>query len=272
MKIAISGKGGVGKTTLAATMAWLLAQDKKKVLAIDADPSPSLALTLGIKVPDTSADALVPLSEMRELIKERTGVTSEGYGVFFKLNPHVADLPEKFWIERDGVKLLVLGAVQKGGGGCACPENVFLKNLLSHIILQREEVAVVDMEAGVEHLGRATVKGVNALIIVVEPSLPSLETAHKIKKLASDIGMKKVFAVGNKLMGQEQREFLEKGLKDIPLLGCLSYNPKILEAALKGRASFEGNETLVKETRDILRNLQEALAVVSQGSVSPTSE
>lgn len=268
MKIAISGKGGVGKTTLAAAMAWLLAQggegrSPKRVLAIDADPSPSLALSLGIKIPDD----LVPVCEMRELIKERTGVTSEGYGVFFKLNPSVADIPEKFWVERDGVKLLILGAVQKGGGGCACPENVFLKNLLSHVILQRDEVAVVDMEAGVEHLGRATVKGVNALIIVVEPSLPSLETAHKIKRLASDIGMKVagppptkgVFAVGNKLMGPEQREFLEKGLKDIPLLGCLSYNPKIQEASLKGRASFEGNETLIKEIRGILKKLEEAL-------------
>lgn len=255
MKIAISGKGGVGKTTLAATMAWLLAQNQKKVLAIDADPSPSLALSLGIKV---SAD-LVPVCEMRELIKERTGVTSEGYGVFFKLNPHVSDIPEKFWMERDGVKLIILGAVQKGGGGCACPESVFLKNLLNHLILQRDEVAVVDMEAGVEHLGRATVKGVDALIVVVEPSLPSLETAHKIRRLAGDIGMKRVFAVGNKLMGPEQLEFLEKELKDISLLGCLSYNPKVQEAAFKGRASFEGNEILVKETRDILKKLQEAL-------------
>lgn len=260
MKIAISGKGGAGKTTLAAAMAWLLARggeghSPKRVLAVDADPSPSLALSLGIKVPSD----LVPVCEMRELIKERTGVTSEGYGVFFKLNPSVADIPEKFWVERNGVKLLILGAVQKGGGGCACPENVFLKNLLSHLILQRDEAAVVDMEAGVEHLGRATVKGVNALIIVVEPSLPSLETAHKIKRLASDIGMKRVFAVGNKLMGPEQIEFLEKGLRDMPLLGCLSYNPKIQEASLKGRASFEGNETLIKETRVILKKLEEAI-------------
>ncbi|HHT9120596.1 MAG TPA: nucleotide-binding protein [Candidatus Hypogeohydataceae bacterium YC41] len=260
MKIAIAGKGGVGKTTLAAAMAWLLAQGgeghpRKKVLAIDADPTPSLALSLGIKLP---AD-LVPVCEMRELIKERTGVTSEGYGVFFKLNPHVADIPEKFWVERDGVKLIILGAVQKGGGGCACPENVFLKNLLSHLILQRDEVAVVDMEAGVEHLGRATVKGVNALIIVVEPSLPSLETAHKIRRLASEIGIKRVFAVGNKVMRIEQIRFLEEGLKDIPLLGCLSYNPKVQEAAFKGKATFEDNETLIKETRDILKKLQEAL-------------
>jgi CO dehydrogenase maturation factor len=260
LKIAISGKGGVGKTTLAATMAWLLAQGgeghpPKMVLAIDADPSPSLALSLGIKVPED----LVPVCEMRELIKERTGVTSEGYGVFFKLNPHVADIPEKFWVERDGIRLVILGAVQKGGGGCACPENVFLKNLLSHLVLQREEVAVVDMEAGVEHLGRATVKGVNALIIVVEPSLPSLETAHKIKKLASDIGMRRVFAVGNKIMGPEQIEFLEKGLKDIPLLGCLSYNPKVQEAAFKGRAAFEGNEVLIKETWGILKRLESAI-------------
>ncbi len=255
MKIAITGKGGVGKTTLTAALAWQLAQKNRKVLAIDADPSPNLALSLGIKLPE----GLVPVGEMRELIKERAGVTAEGYGVFFKLNPYVADIPEKYWVERNGVKLLILGAIQKGGGGCACPENVFLRNLLNHIILQRDEVAVVDMEAGVEPLGRATVKAVDALIIVVEPSLPSLETAQKIRRLASDIGMHRVFAVGNKLAAPEQAEFLKKGLKDIPLLGYLSFNPKVQQAAIKGDASFEENETLLTETSAILKRLEEVI-------------
>lgn len=255
MKIAIAGKGGVGKTTLAAAMAWLFAQEDKKVLAIDADPAPNLALALGIE----RHEDIVPIIEMKELIKERTGATSEEYGKFFKLNPTVSDLPEKLWIEKDGVKLVVLGAIRRGGGGCACPENVFLRSLLNHIILQRDEVAVADMEAGVEHLGRASVKGVNAMIIVVEPSLPSIETAHRIKTLASDIGLRSLFAVGNKLMNQGQRDFIENSLKDIPLLGFLSYNPKVQEAALKGTPLIEDNELLMKETREIMEKLKEAL-------------
>lgn len=259
MKIAISGKGGVGKTTLAAAMAWLFAHvDSKKVLAIDADPAPNLALALGIE----RHEDIVPMIEMKELIKERTGATSEEYGKFFKLNPTVADLPERLWVEKDGVRLVVLGAIKRGGGGCACPESVFLRSMINHIILQRDEVAVADMEAGVEHLGRASVRGVNALIVVVEPTLPSVEIAHRIKRLASDIGLKSVFAVGNKIQNKEQQDFIEKRLGDIPVLGFLSFNPNVQEASLKGTPVLEDRQ-LMKEVGEIVKRLKVELGVTA---------
>ncbi|MFQ5957163.1 MAG: AAA family ATPase [Candidatus Brocadiales bacterium] len=259
MKIAISGKGGVGKTTLAAAMAWLFAhEDNKKVFAIDADPAPNLALALGIE----KHEDIVPMIDMKELIKERTGATSEEYGKFFKLNPTVADLPERLWLEKDGVRLMVLGAIQRGGGGCACPESVFLRSMINHIVLQRDEVAVADMEAGVEHLGRASVRGVNALIIVVEPTLPSVEIAHRIKRLAADIGLKSVFAVGNKIQDNEQQDFIEKRLGDIPVLGFLSFNPNIPVAGLKGTPVLEDKQ-LMKEAEGIVKRLKTELGITA---------
>lgn len=259
MKIAISGKGGVGKTTLAAAMAWLFAhEDNKKVLAIDADPAPNLAIALGIE----GHENIVPMVEMKELVKERTGATSEEYGKFFKLNPTVSDLPERIGIEKDGVRLMVLGAIQRGGGGCACPEGVFLKSMITHIVLQRDEVAVADMEAGVEHLGRASVRGVNALIVVVEPTLSSVEVAHRINRLAADIGLKSVFAVGNKIQNKEQQDFLEKRLRDIPILGFLSFDPKIPEAGLKGTPVMDDRE-LMEEVKGIIKRLKMKLGTTS---------
>lgn len=255
VKIAISGKGGVGKTTLAAAMAYVLSQEGSKVIAIDADPVANLAASLGFP----EASKIVPISQMKDLIKERTGATSEEYGKFFKLNPKVSDLPEKLSCERDNLKLMVLGGIKRGGGGCACPENVFLRTLLSHLILQRDEVVVVDMEAGVEHLGRATVQAVNAMIVVVEPGMRSIEAARQVQRLAGEIGIKSVFAVGNKVGNKSHRDFLEKELVGIPLLGLISYNEKIAEADLAGKAAFEGNELLISEVKQIIKKLHSEL-------------
>lgn len=254
MKIAISGKGGVGKTTLAATMAHVLSHEGKKVIAIDADPVSNLAVSLGIP----NAVNIVPLSKMKDLIKERTGATSEEYGKFFKLNPMVSDLPDKYYYtckDNENLRVMVLGGIKRGGGGCACPENVFLRTLLTHLILQRDEVVVVDMEAGIEHLGRATVQAVNAMIVVVEPGMRSIHAARQVQKLATEIGIKSVFAVGNKVGSKIHRDFLEKELSGIPLLGILSYNEKIAEADLLGNAVFEGNDKLISEVKEIIENL-----------------
>lgn len=251
MKIAVSGKGGVGKTTFVATLAKVFAENGKKVIAIDADPVSNLAATMGIK----NVSGIVPICQMKDLIKERTGASDE-YGKFFSLNPTVSDLPEKLSLEHEGVKLMVLGAIKRGGGGCACPESAFLRALLSHLIVQRDEVVIVDMEAGVEHLGRATVRAVNALLVIVEPGSKSIQTAFQVKKLADDIGLKAIYAVGNKVASDEHRTLIEKGLQGIPVLGFISYNDRVLESDIMGQAVFVENSRLLSEVRQIKDSLE----------------
>lgn len=253
MKIAVSGKGGVGKTTLSATLSKLFADEGRKVIAIDADPDTNLASALGVK----DADKITPLVELKDLIKERTGSTSDEYGKFFKLNPTVNDLPEKYSISCNGIKLMTLGTIKRGGSGCACPEGVMLKSLLNHLILQRDEVVIIDMEAGIEHLGRASIRAVTALIVVVEPGKRSIQTAFQVKKLAEDLGIKTVYAVGNKVMNDTHREFLKNALGDIPLLGMISYSERLIELDLKGEAAFSNNNQLLSEVSEIIAKLEE---------------
>lgn len=255
MKIAVSGKGGVGKTTLTATLAKVFADDGSKVIAIDADPDTNLAAAMGVE----GADKIIPLVELKELVRERTGSTSDEFGKFFKLNPTVSDLPEKLSILHDGMRLMTLGTIKRGGSGCACPEGVMLKALLNHLILQRDEVVVIDMEAGIEHLGRASIKAVTALIVVVEPGKRSIQTAFQVKKLAADLGIKTVYAVGNKIMNDIHSEFIKKELKDIPLLGMISYNKNLIDSDLQGRAAYSDNEQLLSEVRVIIAKLKECI-------------
>ncbi len=258
MKIAISGKGGVGKTTLAGVMARTLSDQNETVLAIDADPDSNLASAVG--VPLEKLNGITPLAEMTKFIEERTETRKGGYGSIFKLNPKVDDIPEKFSIDHEGVKLLILGSVPQGGGGCFCPENVLLKNLLSHLFIQRNETVIVDMEAGLEHLGRGSTGYVDAFIVVVEPGMRSIQTARQIRKLASDLGIKRVFVVGNKVQSKEDEGVIHENLKDFPILGLMRYNSKILEADRKGVSPYDIDEQVKKEVSAILENMKKAFA------------
>lgn len=254
MKIAISGKGGVGKTTLAGVLARTLSDQNETVLAIDADPDSNLASALG--VPQERVAYVTPLAEMTHFIEERTETKKGGYGAIFKLNPKVDDIPDKFSIDYQGVKLLILGSVPQGGGGCFCPENVLLKNLLNHLFIQRNETVIVDMEAGLEHLGRGSTGYVDGFIVVVEPGMRSIQTAQQIKKLASDLGIKRVFIVGNKVQTDEDRQVIKENLKDFPFLGLMEYNQKVLEADRKGVSPYDIDGQIKGEVRIILENLR----------------
>ena len=228
MKIAITGKGGVGKTTLTALIAQVLAFQGRKVLAVDADPSPCLAGALGF--PSELREKLCPISEMDELIYERTGARKGQIGGFFTINPRVDDIPENFSVSYRGVQLLEMGSVEIGGSGCICPEAAILKTLFTNLMFRKDEILLLDMYAGVEHLGRATVDFVDAMLIVAEPTRRSLGTAAQIKKLANDIGLNRLYLVGSKIQNKEEEEFLEKESPNLPLIGYLPADLDVQEA------------------------------------------
>jgi len=222
VKLAVAGKGGVGKTLIAGTLSRFLARDGYRILAVDADPAMNLAYALGI--PSDAASKIVPVTENHQLIKERTGVKpGTGFGALFRLTPTVNDIADKYGVVGpDNVRLLVMGTIRSGGSGCMCPANALIRALIRHVTFERKDAVVMDMEAGLEHLGRATVRGFDALLCVVEPGTQSIETAMKIKRLAREIGVKEVLAVGNKAATEEDQEFIEESLKEAGLeLACV---------------------------------------------------
>jgi CO dehydrogenase maturation factor len=235
MKLAVSGKGGVGKTTFSALLARTLSARGKTVLAIDADPDANLAAALGI----ADSEKITPIAEMKELIFERTGAQPGTIGGFFKLNPKVDDIPDTLSTRLDNIKLMRLGSVKKGGAGCLCPESTLLKALVTHVVLGRDEVVIMDMEAGIEHLGRATAQAVDKLIVVVEPGRRSIDTAEHIKRLASEIHLKNIAIVGNKIRGPKDEEFLRTNLNGFEFLGFMPYDEELIEADLTGSSPYE---------------------------------
>jgi CO dehydrogenase maturation factor len=249
MKLAITGKGGVGKTTLTSLLAYLYAEQGRPVLAVDVDPSPCLGAALGF--PREVLAGLVPIAEMGELIAERTGAQPGTFGGYFKLNPRVDDIPERFAVRQRGITLLELGAVERGGSGCICPESVLLKQLVSHILLRRDEVVLLDMYAGVEHLGRATVDAVDALIVVAEPGARSLATGAQIRKLAADIGIRRVYLVGNRVRTPDEAAYIAAHADGLPVLGYLPYAPEAQAADREGAAAYDRVPALVEAARGI---------------------
>lgn len=247
MKIAITGKGGVGKTTFAATLARLYAEEGKHVLAADVDPDANLGLALGFT--EEELDEITPISKMRKLVEERTG--ADQTNKFFKINPKVDDLPDALSRTCNGVKLLVLGTVETGGGGCVCPEHVMLKRLISHLVLRSDDVVILDMEAGLEHLGRGTTEGMDAFVVVIEPGARSVQTYKNVKRLAHDLGIEHVRVVANKVRCQEDEEFIRKAIPEEDLLGIMHYNTEVIDADRQGKSPYDFSKTAVDEIRAI---------------------
>lgn len=254
MKIAVTGKGGVGKTTIAALLAQALADRGRQVLATDADPSPCLAGALGF--PGELRELLHPIAEMDALIEERTGAQPGTRGGFFTINPRVDDIPERFAVTHRGVRLLEMGSVDLGGSGCICPESAMLKTLFTHLLFRKDEVLILDMYAGVEHLGRATVDFVDAMLVVAEPTRRSLGTAAQIKKLAEDIGVRRLYLVGNKVRNPEEERFLKTESPGLPLLAAFPADMAVQEADRTGVAVYDYVPALQQKAQELADQLE----------------
>jgi CO dehydrogenase maturation factor len=244
MKIAITGKGGTGKTTVAALLSHLFKRDGFEVLAVDADPDANLAAALGAT--ELELTSITPISAQRKLIEERTGAKPGRFGQLFKLNPSVKDIPDRLGVSIRGIKLVVMGGILQGGEGCACPENVLLRNLLSEIFLNRREAVIVDMEAGIEHLGRATAKSIDIMVIVVEPGRRSIETAKTILKLAGQIGLERFGIIGNKIQTEEQERWIKDQFPENLYLGSLFFSPIILNSDMSGKPLIDCLDSTLK--------------------------
>ncbi len=247
MKVAITGKGGVGKTTLSSTLARLYADEGRTVLAADVDPDANLGLAL--RLTQKEVDQIVPISRMRTLVEERTGATAANQ--FYKLNPYVADIPEKFSKDINGVKLLVMGTVDVGGSGCVCPEHVMLKSILSALTYRKNDVVIMDMEAGLEHLGRGTAANMDQFIVVIEPGARSVQTYRNVKRLAKDLGVKRVRVVANKVRDDSDEEFIRSIIPAEDLLGCIHYNTEVIDADRQGKSPYDFSPTAIEEIRNI---------------------
>ncbi len=251
MKVAITGKGGVGKSSLAALAARVIREAGDPVVVIDADPDMNMATLLGVP----ADQAITPIIALKELIAERTGTKVGEPAPFFTMNPRVDDIPEKYWIDRQGIKLLAMGTIQRGGGGCACPENAFLKSLLGHLMLARREWVILDMEAGIEHLGRGTALGVDTMVVVVEPSRTSLETAHRIRRLAEDLRIRRVQVVGNKVRNSAEEQFIRDNAGGLPVLGVIEASEDIRRISTGELSVFEIGGKPLEQVAGIVKQL-----------------
>jgi CO dehydrogenase maturation factor len=249
VKIAVTGKGGVGKTTFTSILSYIFSSEGKRVISVDADPDANLASALGI--PKEESEKIRPIADFNELIEERTGAKPGSMGGIFKINPKVDDLPEGLGYKLNGITLLVMGKSKAASSGCYCPENVLLRRLLKHLVVEREEVVIVDMEAGIEHLTRGTAGSVDAFIVVIEPGQRSIQTAGMVRDMARDLGVKEFFVVANKVRGEEDLNFIRNGIGDMEVIGYISFNNAIIEADINGASPFSYSPQTVDEVRNI---------------------
>jgi CO dehydrogenase maturation factor len=248
-KIAITGKGGVGKTSFASLMAYVLTEQGQKVYAIDADPNATLAHALGL--PLDLIDRITPIVEMADLIEERTGARPGQYGKMFKLNPRVDDIPSRFSVAHRGIHVLQMGTVRGAGAGCVCPENAVLKTLVTYLLLREQETVILDMVAGLEHLGRGTAGAVDAMFAVVEPGMRSIQTAKKIASLAEGLGIHKYWIIGNKIRNERDATYIRDSLGELPLVGWLPYSDQAIEADMQSKALYDVAPEMVAKVREI---------------------
>lgn len=252
-KIAVCGKGGVGKTTFSALLAYTLAAADEAVYAIDADPNPTLAEALGL--PAERIAALTPIVDMKSLIAERTGAKPGEYGSYFKLNPRVKDIPRKLSLQHRNINFLMMGAMKGADKGCACPENAMLKALMTHLLVKEKESVILDMVAGTEHLGRGTAKAVDLMVIVVEPGTRSIKVARDIAAMAVALGIRRIHVVANKIRNAEDQGFVETKLPGFSIAGFLPLADSVIQAERDGTALYDSDSNMRQKTMEIVLNM-----------------
>jgi CO dehydrogenase maturation factor len=253
-KIAVAGKGGVGKTTFSALLAHALVAAGHNVYAIDADPDATLGEALGF--PPELLRGLVPIVEMKDLVEERTGARPGEAGAYFRLNPRVDDIPARFSVCHRGVRLLRMGTVRGAGAGCVCPENSMLRALVTHLLLREHETVLLDMVAGLEHLGRGTAAAVDVMFIVVEPGQRSLGVAADIARLSRDLGIRALWAVANKVRMESDLTFIEEHLGGLPLAGWLPLDDRVIAADIEAGTAYDRAPELVAKVEAIIRRAE----------------
>ncbi|UZJ41478.1 carbon monoxide dehydrogenase accessory protein CooC [Prosthecochloris sp. SCSIO W1101] len=253
MKIAVTGKGGVGKTTLCALLARELARQGKRVLAIDADPNANLGEALGYD--EETSGRIEPLIEKKALVEERTGTKPGSMGGFFVLNPKVDDLVERFSVGIKGLRLIVTGELKEALGGCYCPENALLRSFLRHLMVERDEWVILDMEAGFEHLTRGTAESVGTLLIVVEPGQRAMNTAGKIASLAKQLHIRKVGYVINKVHSEGQKKKVADKLDSDAIWATIPFDFLALEADLSGVSPYDQCPEMLEKIKGLVRRL-----------------
>lgn len=224
MKIAVAGKGGVGKSTISAELIRYYAQNNYRVYAVDADPDLSLGELLGFSEKDI--ESLQPVSEMLEEISARSG----GKGAFYSLNPEVDEILDHYVLEDGNIKFLKMGGLKRGGSSCYCRENSVLRSVVSNLLLDKKEVVVLDMGAGIEHLTRGTSEGVDVMLIVTEPTKVSIQSANTIAKLATELGIENIRFIGNKVRTEADQVYLQQQF-GTNLALVIEYEEEILRGA-----------------------------------------
>jgi len=249
LKIAVSGKGGAGKSTVSAQLVRCFTLQQKPVFAVDADPDANLGLVLGLD--PEQLDSLRPLIELQDVITAK----NFGGGSFVDLNPDVDDVLENYTLQDGILRFLKMGAIKQGGSACYCKENSFLNAVLTTMLLDRPEAVVLDMSAGIEHLTRGTARGIRMMLVVVEPTRAGVSTARAVDRLSADLQIEQVLFVGNKVRSDEDRAYLESSLPPERFAGMVPFSEQVLERARRGEPLVSGREDLLPGLEKIYEKL-----------------
>ncbi len=258
MKIAVCGKGGVGKTFIAGCLAGHFASSGHAVIAIDADTSPNLALNLGLSPGEASR--IVPVADNAELIRMKTGTDFSGV---FRLSFTVDDIISRYAVPTpSGANLLVMGTVKSMGGGCSCPAHSVIRALMRHLVVERDEIVILDMEAGIEHLGRGTAEHVDILLAVADANLKSLEIASTICRLAQKSDIRTIGLIANRITGKQQEQVFRAfaAANDLAVLGMVPFDQQVADAGMTGDALDASASEALRAIRKIAEYLEEAHA------------